>query len=247
MQQTKENIMKTGRSLSEIAVELDRQQKSKRDFIADTRELELQFVSDPNNGQGDYDLKVNGHGEFSVTDHTHGQIATRLGIPKPYYDRLKAEAPVLLQENVQHWFQNKPERRLIRTLDNGARAFLSDRYRPLDNYDLAQAVLPVLGEADVKFESVEVTDSRFYIKALFPKIEREVKRGDVVQSGIVISNSEVGLGALKVEPLVFRLVCLNGLISADYSQRKGHLGRAADEGEAAFELYREVTLQARDK
>lgn len=237
--------MKTGRSLSEIAAELDRQQKSKRDFIADTRELELHQVGgDP---KSPYSLKVNGHGEFSVTEHTHGQIANRLGIPKPYYDRLKSEAPVLLQENVQHWFREKPERRLIRTLDNGARAFLSDRYRPLDNYDLAQAVLPVLGEADVKFESVEVTDNRFYIKALFPKIEREVKRGDVVQSGIVISNSEIGLGALKVEPLVFRLVCLNGLISPDYSQRKAHLGRAADEGEAAFELYRDVTLQADDK
>ncbi len=236
--------MKTGRSLSEIAVELDRQQKSKRDFISDTRELKL-FVPEP--GNSNYKLQVNGHGEFDVSPHTHGQIANRLGIPKTYYDRMLAESPALLQWNVEHWFDNKPERRLVRTLDNGARAFLSDRYRPLDNYDLAQAVLPVLGEADVKFESVEVTDSRFYIKALFPKIEREVKRGDVVQSGIVISNSEIGLGALKVEPLVFRLVCLNGLISADYSQRKAHLGRAADEGEAAFELYRDVTLQADDK
>ena len=233
--------MKAGRSLSEIAAELDRQQNTKRDFIADTRELEVQ-VADFR-----YDLKVNGHGSFALTEHTHGQIAQRLGIPKPYYDRLKNEAPVLLQENVHHWFRDQPDRRLVRTLDGNARAFLSDRYRPLDNYDLANAVLPVLGEEQVKFESVEVTQSRFYIKALFPRIEREVKRGDVVQSGIVISNSEIGLGALKVEPLVFRLVCLNGLIAADYSQRKAHLGRAADEGEAAFEVYRDVTLQADDK
>ena len=34
----------------------------------------------------------------------------------------------------------------------------------------------------------------------------------MVQAGIVISNSEVGCGTLSVQPLVFRLVCRNGLI-----------------------------------
>ena len=33
--------MKQGRTLTELAVELERQHTSKRDFIADTRELEL--------------------------------------------------------------------------------------------------------------------------------------------------------------------------------------------------------------
>jgi hypothetical protein len=237
--------MKAGKTLVELAQELQRQQESKRDFIADTRELVLH---QPGPGNPVYSLGVNGHGRFAVTDHTHHQIAQRLGIPQKYYDRMMAEAPGLLRSNVNHWFREKPERRMVRTLDGNARAFLSDRYRPLDNFDLAEAVLPVLQEANgIKIESCEITERRMYIKALFPRIEAEVKRGDVVQSGIVITNSEIGLGALKIEPLVFRLVCLNGMIAADYSQKKYHVGRAADEGEAAFELYRDETLRQDDR
>ena len=33
---------------------------------------------------------------------------------------------------------------MVRTLDGQVRAVLSDRYRRLDNYDLAENVLPIL-------------------------------------------------------------------------------------------------------
>ena len=64
----------------------------------------------------------------------------------PDYQRMRDQAPELLAANVNEWFQQKPERRMVRTLDGQMRAFLSDRYRRLDNFDLALAVLPVLKE-----------------------------------------------------------------------------------------------------
>jgi hypothetical protein len=70
-----------------------------------------------------------------------------------------------------------------------------------------------------------------------------VQKGDVVQAGIVISNSEVGLGSVAVMPLVYRLVCLNGMIVNDLGKRKYHIGR---ENEEAWELYSDDTLQADD-
>lgn len=237
--------MKTGRTLTEFAKELERQQESKRDFVADTRQLRMSADLEH---AGQFGLEVNGHGQFDVTDNTHRQIAQRVGIPQKYYDRMRAEAPQLLTGNVQHWFHANAERRMVRTLDGRARAFLSDRYRPLDNFDLAQIALPILLEGDgIKIESTQITESRMYIKALFPKIETEIARGDVVQSGIVISNSEIGHGALKVEPLVYRLVCLNGMIAADHSTKKYHIGRAADGGDLAYELYSDETLRADDE
>lgn len=246
--------MKTGKTLMELAQELDRQTKQKRDYIAPTQELSLipKFdETEVKNGAPvakGFELRVNGHGNYNVTPHTHGQIAQRLGIPQKYYDRMAEEAPNLLRGNVEHWFRANPERRMIRTLDNRARAFLSDRYRPLDNYELAEAVLPVLQEADgIQIVSTEVTEKRLYLKAIFPKIESEVKRGDVVQSGIVITNSEIGLSAVRIEPLIYRLVCLNGLIAPDYATRKYHVGRAADGGELAYELYRDETVKADDR
>ena len=63
---------------------------------------------------------------------------------------------------------------------------------------------------------------------------------------MVISNSEVGLGALKVEPLIYRLICTNGMIAQDYSKKRYHVGRNAEEGEA-YELFRSETLKADDR
>jgi len=161
---------------------------------------------------------------------------------------MQAEAPDLLSTNVNRWFEKDKERRMIRTLDGEARAFLSDRYRPLDNFDLAQSVLPKIQEMDCKIESCEVTSNRMYIKAITDRITAEVSKGDVVQAGIVISNSEVGSGSLKVEPLVFRLVCLNGMIANDSRMRKYHVGRGnAGEVEGAAEFFRDETRMADDK
>jgi hypothetical protein len=61
-----------------------------------------------------------------------------------YLRRMQAEAPKLLASNVNHWFKETPERRMVRTLDGNIRAFLSDRYMRVDNTDVAEAVLPVL-------------------------------------------------------------------------------------------------------
>jgi uncharacterized protein (TIGR00255 family) len=47
------------------------------------------------------------------------------------------EDPELLAANVNNWFHDQPQRRMVRTLDGKARAFLSDSYRTIDNLDVA--------------------------------------------------------------------------------------------------------------
>jgi len=136
---------------------------------------------------------------------------------------------------------------MIRTLDGHVRAVLSDRYRRLDNYDLAESVLPILQQLpDVRFESVELTDTRMYLKCITPRLKVEMAPGDIVQAGVVISNSEVGQGTLSVQPLLFRLVCRNGLIASDHSLRKTHVGRAMG-GDESILVFKDDTLRADDK
>lgn len=241
--------MKSGKTLQEMAVELERQQKAKRDFVAPTSQLEIKVENDKTEigGGADYKLRVNGQGLFDVANLGHEQIAGRVGIPQKYYDRMRVELPHLLARNVNTWFVHQPEKRMVRTLDGNVRAFLSDRYRPLDNFDLADVAFSTLIDKGVKVESTELTERRLYIKAVTPKLEMEVKKGDVVQAGIVISNSEVGCGSVKVEPMVFRLVCSNGLISNDHAMRKYHVGRSGSEGDMAAEFFRSETRLADDK
>ena len=62
-----------------------------------------------------------------------------------------------------------------------------------------------------------------YIKAKLPRLEKEVTKGDVVQAGVTISNSEVGHGSVSVSPFIYRLICLNGMTINDARLNSRHL------------------------
>jgi len=239
--------MKTGKTLQEMAAELDRQNRVKRDFVLETSGLRMAIDTDMPN----LDV-VRATGEhtnvdrFSLNDIAHRQVGTHLGIPAKYYDRMREDYPDLLAANVNAWFQRQPARRMVRTLDGTARAFLSDRYRRIDNFEIATAVLPIIGEmSGARVDSCELTESRMYLKVVNPRLEAEVKPGDIVQAGILISNSEVGHGAVSVQPLVYRLVCSNGMVVNDLGQRRYHVGRANQAED--LELFRDETLEADDR
>lgn len=238
--------MKLGKTLTELAIEIDRQARSKRDFITESSTIEMMTID--HDGVHVPMLQLNNE-QFGIRDTAHAQFADRLSIPKKYYDRMLTDAPELLRENVNHWLATDGTRRMIRTLDGNVRAILSDKYRRMDSYELLENVLPTLTDignenGGLQIVSSELTERKLYLKALFPRISRAIKVGDVVQSGIVISNSEIGFGSLRVEPLVFRLVCSNGLISNRHSLKKYHVGRVHDEN---FELYRDDTLSTEDQ
>ncbi len=168
-------------------------------------------------------------------------------MPKRFYDRMLENHPDVLADTVNALFQREPERRMIRTLDGHARAFLSDRYRPLDNDELAEVVFPALAELDVEILSCEITERRLYVKFATPRLEREVREGDVIRAGGVISNSEVGLGSLRIDDLDYRLVCLNGMIREVVS-KSSHVGRANGfEGIEASEFFKDETREADDR
>jgi Domain of unknown function (DUF932) len=233
--------MKTGLNLTQMAAELERREAAKRDFIADTAQLTI-------DNEARVEMNLGGNTPaFSPTEHFRRQMATHFKVPAEYAERIRTSHPDLYAGTFNTFLHRERTKRMVRTLDGTARAFLSDRYRPLDNHDLAMAVLPeLMDRTDMTIESTEFTETRFYIKAVSKRLTTEVKRGDAVQMGLVISNSEVGAGALKVEPLIYRLVCLNGMIMPDYGTRKAHLGRREVGVEDAFELFTDKTRQLDD-
>lgn len=235
--------MKQGRDLVALATELQRVSAAKQDFVVDSRSIRVRseaFGSD----RGVLEVGTNA---LVIQPLAHRQIAEKVGVPQRYYDRMLADARELWASNVNHWFTAEPGRHMVRSLDGGARALLSDRYRRLDNEDVAGAALPVLLESpDIQVVSCELTETRLYLKAIFPKVEAEVRKGDVVQAGVVISNSEVGLGALSVTPLIYRLVCTNGMVRADEAWRKLHIGQMVGADSSGLAL-RGETVMAQDK
>ena len=235
--------MKQGKTLNELAIELDRQNKAKRDYLVDTRCMKMDaderntLISIQNNSTGTVTI-------LNVNETAHNQIGSNLGIPSKYYDKMRHENPELLAQNVNSWFEKEPKTRMLRTLDGTARAFLSDKYRRIDNYEICHAVLPIIATIpDARIESCEVTDERLYLKVVNPRLETDVTPGDTVQSGMIITNSEVGLGSVTVQPLVYRLVCTNGMVVNDARTRKYHVGKGNLAGED-FTIYSNETLMA---
>lgn len=242
----------THQSLNDLAAELARMQETKKDYVVDTRRMS--FVSEEGESTLTFDTSADenepGTESGVVLDHAHGQIASRLQIPKKYYDRMRGDAPSLLDDNVQHWFYKTPERRMIRTLDGSVRAFLSDRFRRLDNFDLMErAVIPALHDIDgLEFHVASLTPERMVLRAIMPSLHREIglKVGDIVQAGFQFRNSEVGASALSIEPFMWKVDCLNGLVSNVGQLRAYHVGRRIEDSEEMAAYFRDDTLRADD-
>lgn len=244
-------------SLNALAAEVLRLQESKVDYVVDTRKMT--FVTEEGVSRLDWDMDDAQHDAGThggpVKEYAHRQIRERLGIPGRYYDRLRANAPELLDRNVQHWLSNPTEGtngkdlRMVRMLEGKVRAFLSNRYRALDNIDLlTEAVIPEIQRHDdgkLKFHVAALTDERLYIRILLESLQAEVKVGQIVQAGVQIKNSEVGAGALDISPFIWKLDCLNGMVSNVGKLRRYHLGRAQDE--ATYTIWRDDTNAAIDR
>ena len=191
--------LNVGRNIQDFAQELVRQAQNKKDFLAPTPTLQMLIDAGAVQGSvnlaaairntetmppANFALKLGEHGPFPLRNLTHNQIAEYLKIPQNYYDRMRTNAPELLVDNVQTWL-HKPAfagTRMIRTLDGQARAFLSDRYRPLDNVDLFKAIMEPIIQAEAKIDSCELTETRLYVKCTSHKIQIQAKVGDIIRS-----------------------------------------------------------------
>lgn len=257
--------MNAGRTLQQLAAELERQNLTRKDFLAPQEKLTA--IVETFSHSDHKEVMIEGlNGEpMPLTPHAHKQVADHLGIPQKYYERMQVEQPQLLAANMNTWLHAAgAERRMVRTLDGKVRAFMSQKYRPLDNFELANAVLPKLIDLNVQVTSCELTETRMYIKGILPDLSDDLPEGVVWGSGhtavaeyrgnqpgkvvaaIVISNSEIGAGTLRVEPSVFTTWCTNLAIISQAAMRKYHIGRAF-EAQEDFSIYRDETREANDR
>ena len=239
--------MKQGMTIQQAAAEIIRQSQAKADYLVNTANLHMETCD------GTPTLRLlDGTGvdrvePLDILPTAHRQMGDYLSIPRKYYDRMLQENMGLLAQNVNSWLQRGAEQRMIRTIDGRARAFLSNRYRRIDNIDIARFTLPIIKEMpDAIYESCNLSDDYMYIKVVNPRLTAEVVPGDIVQAGVVISNSETGQGAVCVQPLIFRLVCSNGMVVNEARTRRNHIGRVSSADENLL-IYSEATLEADDK
>ena len=239
-------------SLQELATEVNRLENIKRDY---TLPSSAGFV-EPNGTH----MNLTSHGHIDGGSF-HGQMSKQFvklfcgwsGMSEKYHGLMvEREQPELIAANFNTWLNHPPQgsgNRLFRTYDHGGdgnvfRSFHSDRFLTFDNFDLLDGITPVLERleermGEIEFNSMGLTDDKMYLKIIFPKVKEEILKqgrsvGDIVQSGVLVSNSEVGMGSVVVSPFIYRLICLNGMVMNDLGIRKRHLGQTRALGEYAY-------------
>lgn len=242
--------MKKGLDIGTLTSTLEFRHENRRDFVVNTLAMRLKWEEDK------VTLKLVGPTviPLDVTHHALHQISTHCGMPFQFVSSILEKGSVLEKEAVIHLMNVRlhanPAQRLIRTIREVLEpermvAFLSDRYLRIDNWPLLNAILPVIrNDTRNRIVATHVDDTHFYIKVINTESTAQIgkdpvknskgeKVGDIIQSGVLISNSEVGLGSVQIRPFIVRLVCLNGMVATTEfgTSRKMHVGPIITDGD----------------
>jgi len=199
---------------------------------------------------------------FAVNDVALDQIAQKANLDVRTARRVQQNYPRQFDSLVNAIWQKEPSVRMLRTFDSPTtpnhgivRAVVSDKFKTFDNSDLLESALPQLIDSPAQWQVVtgSVTDRRLYLRLKSNAITGQAAVGDVMANGIMLSNSEVGMGSVSVAQLVWTLACLNGMQSEKRS-RHSHVtssradgdtwGVLSDEAKAADNLA--LSLKVRD-
>jgi len=162
---------------------------------------------------------------YSLSEVATSQMCQKLDIPVRYYRRLPDQMKIVVANYDLERFKGTSF--LVRGKGNWIRAFLSAEYVAYNNSEIAQTAESLLRNGALEVKSFALEETHMFLKIISEDI---VDRGAGLKAGIIIGNSEVGMGSVSVEPFVFRKPCTNDLIvSREKSFRHAHIHLTAYE------------------
>jgi len=246
----------TDAEIGTVLKEVERQKTTKIDYVADTRKLKA-VVAD-----NSLLLSVQAPGVdtlLGMKPTARRQMAAHFKVPGDYMNRLlgadkdgKFPHLGLAASTLNHFFAANPSKQMIRTLDGNARAFLSNKYRPLDNVDLFYLAMEELDKVGAEPWYVRLADDSFRLYAVAKGTSAEVTtkrpfgeghdikdfgagaqggtagKPDIHHPAISIENSETGEGGLRVRAADLRFACTN-LMVTDMGVMAIHSGSRKEE------------------
>jgi hypothetical protein len=144
---------------------------------------------------------------FTLSDLATSQLCERLDVPVRYYRRLPAEMQATVANFDLKRMQDKSF--LLRGKAAYVRTFLSGEYVAYNNRDIAETVERLLRSDAIRMKSFVLEETHCFLKIVSEEL---VEPASGLKAGIMIGNSEVGMGSVSVEPFVFRKACTNDLV-----------------------------------
>jgi Domain of unknown function (DUF932) len=162
------------------------------------------------------------HPPKPLRNNAFGNLMTRIGAPADFIRRLPAPLQ-LANVNYLLGVHDETTSATLRLRGEEVAAVVSDRYAPLDVEELVTCVRDALVRFDL-LHGVRVrgvcSGMLDNMRLILPSESVAVKVGDLSNVGIDISTSSFGRSAIHLSPMIWRLICLNGMRS---SERRGQL------------------------
>jgi hypothetical protein len=156
---------------------------------------------------------------FTLSDLATSQLCQRLAVPETYYRRLPAEMKATVANFDLGRLKDKTF--LLRGKAAHVRAFLSGEYVAFNNGDIVETVERLLKSQSTRIKTFVLEETNCFLKIVSEEL---VEPASGLKAGIMIGNSEVGMGSVSVEPFVFRKACTNDLlVTQDKAFRHAHI------------------------
>lgn len=170
-------------------------------------------------------------GILSLHDHALMQMASKAGVPA-IYTRNLMQGENWRQELLAHNFKEiysrgNGSKYLIRSVDQQARGFLSDRFKRMDSRPLLDSFCGGVNQLGAVPVEGFALDTKMRMRAILPVVF-EPMAGEVFAFGVEFGTSDFGDGGLYLSIFLLRLTCLNGATMQDV-MRKIHLGSRLSE------------------
>lgn len=178
------------------------------------------------NARGNMDTKDGQFQDVPMTEWASNQLCQKFGIPFRYFEMCP---PNLQQTNVNYWLEQSSSKnvmiRLRKEKENAQerdiiRAIVTDKYAKFDNHEILGLVDDYLQQVNEPFkvEFAKQNGDNMHLRLTFDRLTTSIGQTpdgqpDIHKVGIHIMNSEVGKSAVRIMPMVYRLVCTNGLMA----------------------------------
>jgi hypothetical protein len=158
--------------------------------------------------------------------HAVEQVAKLCGLPKKWVnEKLVGDdwERELLTHTFNEIFNHREQRQLVRVVNEETRGIMSDKFRRIDS----RPIIESFANACSTYGAVPVEgyylQTKVAIKALLPMVFEPVPN-EIIAYGVVLQNSDYGLGTYSLRKILLRLWCTNYAI-AEEMLRQVHLGK----------------------
>lgn len=181
-------------------------------------------------------LKLNDGREFRPTDHAIEQFSVRSGVTSSSFlremrniegfDLSDAEVMAYVGNNALRRVESDKAFRLRTYTDGTCRAFVTDKYAPVDNRWYLESLAEFIPGG--RFSHWRGDEDTIYGNILIPDTIMDYGSDDSDYGGMIsVGNCEIGTRRISQTPSLFRAICMNGCI---WGQTKGEKIRRVHRG-----------------